>query len=91
MLHFYKVNFGIKIRQNIGQISSLKPKKKRYVSFCHYEGGPLNWKVVIMSSTLSFLNLMLMSIFSRIPGKHKSTLKSFNIYLCRKDSKWSIN
>ena len=90
MLHFYKVNFGIKIRQNIGQIS-LKPKKKRYVSFCHYEGGPLNRKVVITSSTLSLLNLMLMYIFSRIPGKHKSTLKFFNICLNRKDYKQSIN
>ena len=28
MLHFYEVNFGIRIRQNIGQISSVKPKKK---------------------------------------------------------------
>ena len=46
MLHFYEVNFGIKIRQNIGQISSVEPKKKRYVSFCHYKGGPLNRKVV---------------------------------------------
>ena len=27
MLHFYEVNFGIRIRQNIGQISSVKPKK----------------------------------------------------------------
>ena len=66
-------------------------KKKRYVSFCHYEGGPLNRKVVITSSTLSFLNVMLMYIFSRIPGKHKSTLKFFNIYLDRKDFKQSIN
>ena len=46
MLHFYEVHFGIRIRQNIGQISSVKPKKKIYVSFCHYEGGPLNRKVV---------------------------------------------
>ena len=90
MLHFYEVNFGIRIRQNIGQISSVKPKK-RYVSFCHYEGGALNRKVVTTSSALSFLNLMLMYIFSRIPGKHKSTLKFFNIYLDRKDFKQSVN
>ena len=90
MLHFYEVNFGIRIRQNICQISSVKPKKK-YVSFCHYEGGPLNRKVVITSSTLSLLNLMLMYIFSRIPGKDKSTLKFFNICLDRKDFKQSIN
>ena len=90
MLHFYEVNFGIRIRQNIGQISSVKPKKKN-VSFCHYEGGPLNRKLVITSSTLSLLNSMLMYIFSRIPGKHKSTLKFFNIYLDRKYFKQSIN
>ena len=75
MLHFYEVNFGI---------------KKRYVSFCHYEGGPLNRKVVTRL-TLSFLNLMLMYIFSRILGKHKSTLKFFNIHLDGKDFKQSIN
>ena len=63
MLHFYEVNFGIRIRQNIGQISSVKPKK-RYVSFCHYEGSPLNRKAVITSSTtLSLLNLMLCIFF----------------------------
>ena len=28
MLHFHEVNFGIRIRQNIGQISSVKQKKK---------------------------------------------------------------
>ena len=28
MLHFYEVNFGIRIRQKLGQISSAKPKKK---------------------------------------------------------------
>ena len=60
MLHFYEVNFGIRIRQHIAQISSVKPK---YVLFCHFEGGPLNRKVVITSSTLSLLNLMLMYIF----------------------------
>ena len=92
MLHFYEVHFGIRIWQNIGQISSFKQKNIYiYVSFCHYEGGPLNRKVVITSSTLSLLNLMLMYIFSRIPGKHKSTLKFFNIYLDRKDFKQSIN
>ena len=91
MLHFYEVNFGIRIRQNIGQISSVKPKKKRYVSFCHHEGGPLNRKVVITSSTLSLLNLMLMYTFSRIPGKYKSTLKFFNIYLDRNDFEQSIS
>ena len=89
MLPFYEVHFGIRIRQNVCQISSVKPKKK-YVSFCHYEGGSLNRKVVTRL-TLSFLNLMLMYIFSRIPGKHKSTLKFFNIYLDRKDFKQSIN
>ena len=29
MLHFYEVNFGIRIRQNVGQISSVKPKIKK--------------------------------------------------------------
>ena len=67
MLPFYEVHFGIRIRQNVCQISSVKPKKKDIVSFCHYEGGPLNRKVVTRL-TLSFLNLMLMYIFSRIPG-----------------------
>ena len=28
MLHFYEINFGIRIRQNIDQISSVKSKKK---------------------------------------------------------------
>ena len=28
MLHFYEVHFGIRIRQNVCQISSVKPKKK---------------------------------------------------------------
>ena len=87
MLHFYEVNFGIIISQNIGQIGSVKPKKKRYVSLCHYEDGPLNKKVVITSSALPLLNLLLMYIFSGIPGKHKTTLKFFNIYLDRKDFK----
>ena len=90
MLHFYEVNFGIRIRQNIGQISSVKPKK-RYVSFCHYEGSPLNRKVVITSSTLSLLNVMLVYIFSRIPEKHKSALNFYNIYLDGKDFKQSIS
>ena len=37
-----------------------------------------NRKVAIMPSTLLLLNLfMLMYIFSRIPGKHKSTRKFF--------------
>ena len=92
MLHFYEVNFGIRIRKNLGQISSAKPKKKkRCVSFRYYEGGPLNRKVVTTSSTLSLLNLMLMHIFSRIPGKHKSTLKFINIYIDRKDFEQSTN
>ena len=91
MLHSYEVNFGTRIRQNIGQISSAKPKKKKDVSFCHYEGDPLNRKAVITSSTLSLLYLMLMYIFSGIPGKHKPTLKFFNTYLDRKDCKQSIN
>ena len=54
MLHFYEVNFGIRIRQNIGEISSVKPKK-RYVSLCHYEGGPLNRKVVTRHQLSHFL------------------------------------
>ena len=73
MLHFYEVNFGVEIRQNIGQMSSVKAKKKD-VSFCYYEDGLL--KVVVTPSTPSLLNLMLMYIFTRIPGKHK-----FNIYI----------
>ena len=32
MLHFYEVNFGIRIRKNLGQISSAKPKKKKDMS-----------------------------------------------------------
>ena len=28
MFHFYEVNFGIRIRHYIGQINSVKPKKK---------------------------------------------------------------
>ena len=91
MFHFYEVNFGIRIRHYIGQINSVKPKKKRYVLFCHYEGGPLNRKVIITSSTLSLLNMMLMYIFSRILGKHKSTSKFFNLYLDKKDFKQPIN
>ena len=59
MLHFYEVNFGVRIRPNIGQISSVKPKKKN-MSRWHYEGGRLNRKVVIALSTPSLLNLMLM-------------------------------
>ena len=43
MFHFYEVNFGIRIRQNIAQISPVKPK---YVLFRHFEGGPLNRKLV---------------------------------------------
>ena len=85
MLHFYEVHFGIRIRQNIGLISSVKPKK--------YMSRFVTMKVVhsTESSTLSFLNVMLMYILSRIPGKHKSTLKFFKIYLDRKDFKQSIN
>ena len=62
MLHFWEINFGIRIRQNIGQISSGKRKKKRYVSFCHYEGGSLNRISRIpekYKSTLKFFNIYL--------------------------------
>ena len=89
MLHLYKFNFVVRVRQKIGQIGSVKPKKK--ISLCYYEGGLLNRKVVITPSTPSLLNLMLMYIFSRIPRKHKSTLKFFDIYLDRKEFKQSIN
>ena len=33
MLQFYEVNFGIRVRQNIGQISSVKPKK---IDMCRF-------------------------------------------------------
>ena len=91
MLHFYEVTFWNQNRTEYRSNQFSETKKNRYVSFCHYEGGPLNRKVVIRSSTLSLLNLMLMYMFSRIPGKHKSTLRFLNIYLDRKDFKQSIN
>ena len=93
MLDFHEVNFGVRTRENIGQISSVKPKeticlvtvsvaevrsdikitKKTHTHICDVN----NTEVALTSSSLSLLNLMLRYIFSRIPGKHKSTLKFF--------------
>ena len=92
MLDFHEVNFGVRTRENIGQISSVKPKEticlvtvsvaevrsdikitKKHTHICDVN----NTKVVLTSSSLSLLNLMLRYIFSRIQGKHKSTLKFF--------------
>ena len=86
-----KLLFGIRIGQNIGQISSVKPKKIDMSRFITMKVVHSTKKVVIKSSTLSLLNLMLMYMFSRIPGKRKSTLRFLNIYLDRKDFKQSIN
>ena len=51
----------------------LKKKKHTHTHTCDVN----NRKVVITPLTLLLLNLMIMYIFSRIPGKHKSTLKFF--------------
>ena len=39
-LDFYRVNFEVKIRQNVGQICETI-KKQRHVSPCYYGGGLL--------------------------------------------------
>ena len=51
----------------------LKKKKHTHTHTCDVN----NRKVVITPLTLLLLNLMIMYIFSRIPGKHKSNLKFF--------------
>ena len=52
MLDFHEVNFGVRTRENIGQISSVKPSKK----ICHVTMTAVYSKDVSSRVSLTFIN-----------------------------------